>query len=123
MEGAWHEGASERIARQVRDAERHAEAAEALRDEFARQHASARSGRGEVRVEVDARGRLVRLVLSDRATALPAATLARLVEDTARAAAHQVDASALALVERRLGAGSPLLAAMREDLTLGAAPR
>ncbi|UJP39160.1 YbaB/EbfC family nucleoid-associated protein [Cellulomonas palmilytica] len=117
---AWHEGATERIAQQVQDAARRAAAAEALRDELAGLTASARSTRGEVRVEVDARGRLVRLALADRATSLPAATLARLVEDTARAAAQRVDASALALVENRLGAGSALLAAMREDLTRAA---
>lgn len=115
--GAWVDGAEERVAAELVDARRHAQELAALRDDMDAVRGAARSPGGDVGVEVDARGRLVRLRLTDGACALRPAGLARLVEDTARAAAAAADRSAVALVEERFGQGSAIAAAVREDLT------
>ncbi|GEK16706.1 hypothetical protein CPE01_04390 [Cellulomonas persica] len=113
----WVDGAEERFAAQVARAHQHARDLESLRDEVDALRGAATSPRGEVDVLVDARGRLVRLRLAERAYALRPASLARLVEDTVRAAVASAERAALALVEARCGADASITAAVRADLS------
>ncbi len=104
------------MAAQLAAVRRRADELEALRDEVAAVRGSARSALGEVDVLVDARGRLVRLRLGDRACTLRPAVLAKLVEDTVRSAAASAQSTAVALAEQRFGRGSQVAALVRADL-------
>lgn len=119
--GGSFEQAQERLTAQLEQAQERARRATALRQQVEQLSAEARSPRREVRVRVDAQGRLLDLELSEAALDLGARALGALVVQTA-ATAHQRAAEQVGrLAEEAFGVDSDLARRVADEASARAA--
>lgn len=116
-----YEQAQARVAEQVARAQERARQATALREQVERLSAPAWSPRRELRVAVDAQGRLLDLELSDAALDLGPRDLAALVLRTAAAAHTEAAARVAALAQDAFGADSDLARRVAQEAAARAA--
>lgn len=119
--GDSFEQAQQRLTAQIEQAQERARSATQLRQQVEQLSAEARSPRREVRVRVDAQGRLLDLELSEAALDLGARALGALVVTTA-AAAHQRAAEQVGLLaQEAFGADSELARQVASEASARAA--
>lgn len=105
-----------RVEQQIAAAQQQAERARAFQDEAAAARGSAPSPRGEVRVSVEASGRLTEVALSARAYELAPQQLGRLIVETARAAQRVAGDRVLQLAAEAFGTDSGVVERLRGEL-------
>lgn len=113
--GDSYEQTQARVTAQIEQAQERARRATALRQQVEQLTGEARSPRQELRVRVDAQGRLLDLELSDAALDLGPRDLAQLVLRTAATAHRQAAEQVGRLAEEAFGEGSDLARRVAEE--------
>lgn len=118
-ENEWRQWADESLStvdQQIKDAQRQAETAAALRADMSQVQGRATSTYEEVTVVTDVAGRLLDLQLTADALRRDPRELAALVVDTATVARRQAADRALTMAEEAFGVGSALATRLAAEL-------
>lgn len=116
FEGASAAEVRERLAVQVEQAQRRAEAATAVRVEIEAVREQATSPRRELTVTVDSSGRLIDVALTDAGLQLGARALGRMIVDTSVRAQQAAGARAARIAADAFGEDDPAVAHLRSEI-------
>lgn len=120
--GADADAAIARVAEQIAAAQEQAQRGQQFQQDVAAVRATATSPRRELRVTVDASGRLLDTELADAAMELSASALSRLLVETARAAQREAGQEAVRIASDLFGEQSGATERLRAEIAEAVPP-